>query len=254
MSQENDLRAEGLTKFFSNRPVVHDVTLHIKKGEVVGLLGPNGAGKTTTFYMIVGLLRPDKGRVYLKGEDITELPMHLRAKRQLIYLPQEPSVFRTLTVEENLLVVLELLKIPKEEQKKRANAILSELNMNHLSGQKAGTLSGGERRKLEILRSLILTPSFMLLDEPFAGIDPISIIELQRIILELKQREIGLLITDHNVFETLRVCDRAYIIDHGKVLVSGTPDEILQNSLAREVYLGPRDVMNTTLQTPPNSS
>lgn len=256
MSQgdRKDLRAEGLTKFFAKRAAVEDLTLEIKEGEVVGLLGPNGAGKTTTFYMIVGLIRPDRGKVYLKGEDITDLPMYMRARKQLIYLPQEPSVFRTLTVEENLMVVLESLPLSKEEQKNRAELLLSELNMKHLSAQKAHTLSGGERRKLEILRSLILTPSFILLDEPFAGIDPISIIELQRIILELKKRGIGVLITDHNVFETLRVCDRAYIIDQGRLLVAGTPEEILKNHLAREVYLGARDLLNSNLQTPSDLS
>jgi lipopolysaccharide export system ATP-binding protein len=218
---------------------VKSLSLQIGQVEVVGLLGPNGAGKTTTFYMLVGLVSPDKGRVFLKGEDITELPMHMRAKRQLIYLPQEPSVFRKLTVEENLLIVIERLGLNKKEQTQRLESLLAELNMGHLAKQKAFTLSGGERRKLEILRSLILTPLFMLLDEPFAGIDPLSVLELQRIILDLKKRGIGVLITDHNVFETLRVCDRAYIIDNGQILISGTPEEILQSRLAREAYLGP---------------
>ncbi len=245
-----ELRAEGLTKYFSKRAVVEDLSLFVKQGEVVGLLGPNGAGKTTTFYMLVGLLRPDRGKVFLKEEEITDLPMHLRARKQMVYLPQEPSVFRSLTVEENLMIILERLNLSKEEQREKALELLSELNMDQLSGQKVYTLSGGERRKLEILRSLILTPSFMLLDEPFAGIDPISIIELQRIILNLKERGIGLIITDHNVFETLRVCDRAYIIDQGKILVSGKPEEIVINPLAREVYLGPRDIINTNLRTP----
>lgn len=251
------LEGRDLTKVYSGRHVVEGLNLVISKGEVVGLLGPNGAGKTTTFYMLVGMIRPDRGRVFLYGEDITELPMHMRARRQLIYLPQEPSIFRKLTVEENLLIVLERIGISKWEMENRLNGLLQELNMGHLRRHKGYTLSGGERRKLEILRSLILTPSFMLLDEPFAGIDPISVLELQRIILDLKTRGIGMLITDHNVMETLKVCDRAYIIDHGKVLVTGTPKEILESQAARESYLGPAemaDPINKRLQTPPDLS
>jgi len=252
-SETDSLVAEGLTKFYSKRPVVLDLSLSINQGEVVGLLGPNGAGKTTTFYMLVGMIYPDRGRVILKGEDITDLPMHLRAKKQLIYLPQEPSVFRKLTVEENLLIVLERMGLSKTQMKQRVESLLGELNLTHLAHQKAYTLSGGERRKLEIVRSLILTPAFMLLDEPFAGIDPLSVSELQRIILGLKERGIGILITDHNVFETLRVCDRAYIIDNGKILVYGTPQEIIQSKLARDAYLGPVDIqqgINNRSQTP----
>jgi len=252
-SDTESLLAEGLTKFYSKRAVVQDLNLSIKQGEVVGLLGPNGAGKTTTFYMLVGLISPDRGRVILKGEDITQFPMHIRAKKQLIYLPQEPSVFRKLTVEENLFIVLERMGLPKDEMKRKAKSLLGELNLTHLAQQKAYTLSGGERRKLEIVRSLILTPAFMLLDEPFAGIDPLSVSELQRIILGLKERGIGILITDHNVFETLRVCDRAYIIDNGKILVYGTPEEIIQSKLARDAYLGPVNIqqgINSRSQTP----
>ncbi len=232
------LEAQGLTKYYDKRPVVDGLSLFLDSGEVVGLLGPNGAGKTTTFYMLVGLLKPDSGTISLDGEDITELPLHKRAKRHITYLPQEPSVFRRLTVAENLLIVLEALGMDKKEREQRLQALLSELGLTPLAQKKAMTLSGGERRKLEITRSLINSPSFMLLDEPFAGIDPISVAELQRIIRGLKEKGIGVLITDHNVRETLNVCDRAYIINQGRVLVQGTPEEILKNNLARETYLG----------------
>lgn len=210
----------------------------IQVGEIVGLLGPNGAGKTTTFYMITGLTHPDKGRVILDGEDITSYPMYLRARKGINYLPQEPSVFKKLTVEENLMAILETLPMNHEERKKRMESLLVELDIAHLAKQKASSLSGGERRRLEITRSLITSPKFMLLDEPFAGIDPIALSDIKKIIRDLKARNIGIIISDHNVRETLTICDRAFIINKGKILCSGTPDEIVNNPLVRDVYLG----------------
>ncbi len=232
------LSARGLVKAFRGRRVVDGVSLHIEKGEIVGLLGPNGAGKTTTFYMITGFLRPDEGEIYLDDSPITHLPVHERARKGLCYLPQEPSVFRGLTVEENLLAILEYLPIPEDEMKLRAEDLLKELGIFHLAGSRASTLSGGERRRVEIARALTISPSFILLDEPFAGIDPIAVKDLQRTISRLRERGIGILITDHNVRETLNICDRAYILNEGKVIESGPPERIIFSKEARAVYLG----------------
>ncbi len=234
------LRCFQLTKSFRHRRVVHQVSLEIDGGEVVGLLGPNGAGKTTIFYMIIGLLQPDEGEIGLNGEDITRLPMYLRARKGIGYLPQEPSVFRKLTVEENLMAILETLPLSRSERRDRLEVLLKELGLTPLRKQKAYSLSGGERRRVEITRALVLSPSFILLDEPFAGIDPIAVLEIQSIIRQLKSRGIGIIITDHNVRETLGVCDRAYILNEGILLESGTPEEIAQSPKARKVYLGDR--------------
>lgn len=232
------LEAKGLVKSYKGRKVVNNLSLNVEKGEVVGLLGPNGAGKTTTFYMAVGLIRPDKGSVYLKDKNITELPMYLRARMGLSYLPQEPSVFRKLTVRENIMSILETIDLGGKEREERLESLLSELNISHLADNKAYTLSGGERRRVEITRALVTSPSFMLLDEPFAGIDPIAVTEIQNIIAKLKKKNIGILITDHSVQETLAITDRAYIINEGKILISGTPKEIARSSKARAIYLG----------------
>ena len=232
------LRAQSLTKTYGKRTVVRSVDLHIRRGEVVGLLGPNGAGKTTTFYMVVGLARPDGGQVFLGDEDITPLPMYLRARAGIGYLPQEPSVFRKLTTEENILAILETLGLPAQEQRERAREILGELGIAAMARQPAYTLSGGERRRLEIGRALATSPAFILLDEPFAGIDPIAVIDLQRLIGLLRQRGIGVLITDHNVRETLKITDRAYILRDGEVFRSGTPAELATDEDVRRVYLG----------------
>jgi lipopolysaccharide export system ATP-binding protein len=232
------LEARGLQKSFWQRKVVDDVSLIINPGEVVGLLGPNGAGKTTTFYMVVGLLPPDRGQILLDGADITELPMYRRSRRGIGYLPQESSVFRKLTVEENLLAILETLGLTSRERQERLVGLLRELGLEGLAKQKAYTLSGGERRRLEITRALISAPSFLLLDEPFTGIDPIAIDEIQGIVSRLKQKGIGVLITDHNVRETLEITDRSYILYGGQILVSGTSKELATNERAREIYLG----------------
>jgi len=232
------LEAWGLQKSFRNRRVVDNVNLVIRKGEVVGLLGPNGAGKTTTFYMVVGMLEPDKGKILLNGEEITELPMYKRSRKGIGYLPQEASVFRKLTVEENLLVILETLELTAEERMARMRSLLGELGLEHVATHKAYTLSGGERRRLEISRALITSPHYLLLDEPFTGIDPIAIGEIQKIVSHLKDKGIGVLITDHNVRETLRITDRAYILHNGRILVSGTAEELATNEKARELYLG----------------
>ena len=232
------LEAWGLQKSFRNRLVVNNVDLLIREGEVVGLLGPNGAGKTTTFYMVVGLLQPDRGRIVLNGEEITELPMYKRSWKGIGYLPQEASVFRKLTVEENLLAILETLDLARGEQRVRMRALLEELGIERLATYKAYTLSGGERRRLEICRALITSPHYLLLDEPFTGIDPIAIGEIQKIISHLRSKGIGVLITDHNVRETLRITDRAYILHNGQILVSGTAEELATNEKARELYLG----------------
>lgn len=238
--REVSLIGNGLTKSYSGRAVVNNVDVRIGNGEVVGLLGPNGAGKTTTFYMLVGLLRPDSGTVKLGDTDITTLPLYQRARRGISYLPQEPSVFRKLTVEQNLLAVLETLPLTEEERQARLQAMLDELDIAKVAKSKAGVLSGGERRKVEITRALVLDPLFLCLDEPFAGIDPITVIEIQRIIGYLKERGIGVLISDHNVQETLSIIDRAYVIHGGKILVEGTPREIVDNERVREVFLGER--------------
>ena len=232
------LRTENLTKAFHERRVVDQVSIEVRTGEVVGLLGPNGAGKTTSFYMVVGLYRPDEGRVLLGDEDITRLPMYKRARKGISYLAQEPSVFKKLTVEENILAILETLKLPKKKQAERLDELLNDLSIAHLRKNKAFSLSGGERRRVEITRALVTSPSFILLDEPFAGIDPIAVCDIQGIIGGLKSRNIGVLITDHNVRETLNICDRAYIIHQGKILESGGPETIANSKRAREIYLG----------------
>jgi lipopolysaccharide export system ATP-binding protein len=235
---EGILEIEGFVKTYNGKRVVDDVSMTLHKGEIVGLLGPNGAGKTTTFYMIIGLTKPDKGRVLLNGEEITEYPMYMRARKGINYLPQEPSVFRKLTVEENLMAILETLPIGEQERRQRMEELLAELDITHLAKQKAGSLSGGERRRLEITRALITSPEFMLLDEPFAGIDPLALNDIKKIIRDLKAKGIGIIISDHNVRETLNICDRAFIINEGKIVHSGTPDEIINSSLVRNVYLG----------------
>jgi len=234
------LEADRLVKAFRRRVVVSELSLALGAGEVVGLLGPNGAGKTTAFYMVLGFIRPDGGRVVLNGEEITELPVHVRARKGLGFLPQEPSIFRRLTVEENLLAILEARGIGAEERRQRTAHLLEELDITHLAKSRAYTLSGGERRRAEISRALATDPAFILLDEPFAGIDPIAIGEIQGIIGQLRQRGIGVLITDHNVRETLHIVDRAYIIYEGKILLSGTAAELAADARAREVYLGRR--------------
>jgi len=232
------LRTENLSKSFHRRQVVDGVSLEVRKGEVVGLLGPNGAGKTTNFYMVVGLYRPDAGQVMLGDEPITELPMYKRARKGISYLPQEPSVFRKLSVEENILAILETLELPPQEQKERLESLLRDLGITHLRKNKAYSLSGGERRRLEISRALVTNPHFVLLDEPFAGIDPIAVGEIQNIVAHLRERGIGVLITDHNVRETLNICDRAYIIHQGKLLEQGDTETIANSQRAREIYLG----------------
>ena len=240
MSNKAVLRGERLYKAYGKRPVLRDVSIEVRGGEVVGLLGPNGAGKTTTFSIIVGILRPDQGLVRYNGENITTLPMHLRARRGITYLPQEPSVFRKLTVEENVMAVLETLELTAVERRTRLVQLLGELHIMHLAHQRAESLSGGERRRVEITRALVMSPSFMLLDEPFAGIDPLSVNDIQEIIAQLRNRGIGILLTDHNAQETLRICDRAYLLTDGSVFVSGTPEELAVNERARQTYLGQR--------------
>jgi len=232
------LKLENLSKRYGDRHVVKDVNLALNRGEVVGLLGPNGAGKTTTFYMTVGMIRADGGQVLLDGEPLTDAPMHLRARRGLGYLPQETSVFRKLSVEQNVLAILELLGMKRAERQARTAALLAELGIQRLARSRAGDLSGGERRRLEISRALATDPSFMLLDEPFAGIDPLAVIDIKGIIRHLKSKGIGVLISDHNVRETLEVCDRAYILSDGTVIESGTPQQIAASETARRIYLG----------------
>jgi lipopolysaccharide export system ATP-binding protein len=234
------LHAEGLCKRLGGREILRAVSVEVHAGEVVGLLGPNGAGKTTTFYAIVGLIRPDRGSVSLNGVELTADPMYLRARKGISYLPQEPSVFRKLTVEENILAILETLRLTRDERQERLAELLEELSISHLAKSKAYALSGGERRRVEITRALVTEPMFMLLDEPFAGIDPLAILDIQSIVAQLKERGIGILITDHNVRETLGICDRAYILNDGAVLEEGTPQEIAASRRAREIYLGER--------------
>ena len=234
----SEIQTEGLVKTFGARTVVDGVSLRFCAGEVVGLLGPNGAGKTTTFYMVVGLVPATAGRVRLDGTDITRLRMHQRARHGIGYLPQEPSVFRKLTVEENILAIVEAVGVPRRERRARVQSHLEELHLGHVAKQKAYTLSGGERRRLEIARALVTRPKFLLMDEPFAAIDPISVAEVQKMILQLKSRGIGIVVTDHNVRETLRIVDRAYLIHQGKVLTAGTGDFLIQDEQARKFYLG----------------
>ena len=234
----NILRASNLCKSYRNRQVVKNINIEVNQGEIVGLLGPNGAGKTTTFYMVVGLVPPEEGQVHLGREDITKFPMHIRAQKGISYLPQEPSVFRNLTVEENVVAVMETLNIPNFEGKKKARSLLRELNILHIKNALAYALSGGERRRVEISRALATSPKFILLDEPFAGIDPIAVNDIQSIIYQLKRKQIGILITDHNVRETLKIIDRAYIINDGEIIASGKPGEILQNEKVKQIYLG----------------
>jgi lipopolysaccharide export system ATP-binding protein len=232
------LEGVELIKSFKGRRVVDRVSLEVRQGEIVGLLGPNGAGKTTTFYIIVGLIRPDSGRVLLDGEDISHLPMYMRARRGIGYLPQEPSVFRKLTVRENVMAVLETMKMPQSRREARLQELLEELSISHLADQRAYSLSGGERRRVEITRALASSPSFILLDEPFAGIDPLAVADIQEITKHLKDRGIGVLITDHNVRSTLEITDRAYIINRGEILEAGTPEQIAASPTVREIYLG----------------
>ncbi len=233
-----NLRAVDLEKSYAGRQVVGGVSLEVSSGRVVGLLGPNGAGKTTSFYMVVGLAQPDKGVVLLDNEEITGMPMYQRARAGISYLPQEASVFRKLTVAENLLAIIETLGLSSIEQNQRLEELLVDLNVTHIRDSKGYALSGGERRRVEIARSLVLNPDFLLLDEPFAGIDPIAVIDIQNIIKQLKGRGIGILISDHNVRETLGVCDQAYILNQGRVLEYGTPEAIAESPVAREIYLG----------------
>ncbi|HEY7447111.1 MAG TPA: LPS export ABC transporter ATP-binding protein [Vicinamibacterales bacterium] len=232
------LRTHDLTKSYGGRTVVRGVSLEVQSGEVVGLLGPNGAGKTTTFYMTVGLTAPDSGRVVLNGEDVTTAPMYMRARKGIGYLPQEPSIFRGLTVEQNILAILETLDLDAASRKTRLRELLAELNLTPLAQAPAYTLSGGERRRAEITRALVISPRFILLDEPFAGIDPIAVTDIQKIIFHLKSRGIGVLITDHNVRETLRITDRAYIVHDGVMFRSGTPASLAADEEVRRIYLG----------------
>jgi lipopolysaccharide export system ATP-binding protein len=240
LPREEGLAAEGLIRYYGKWRVVSDVSIHVRRGEIVGLLGPNGAGKTTSFYMIVGLLRPTAGQIFLEGRDITDEPVYRRARAGLGYLAQEPSVFRKLTVAENVMAVLETMQLQREERRQRLANLLQELNLTHLADRQASKLSGGERRRVEITRALARRPSYMLLDEPFVGIDPIAVSEIQDIVARLRDLGIGVLITDHNVRETLRITDRAYIMYEGRILLQGTAEELANDSKAREIYLGER--------------
>lgn len=232
------LFARNLFKAFNGRYVVEDVSLRLNEGEIVGLFGPNGAGKTSSFHMIIGFLRPDKGRITIDAEDITDLPMFLRARKGIGYLPQEPSVFRKMTVEDNLISILEFYLKSKEQIRRKVREILETFKLDHLAKNLAQSLSGGERRRLEIARSLLLSPRFILLDEPFSSIDPISISELKKIIKRLKENGIGIMISDHNVRESLPFCDRAYVMNNGKIIIEGRPEEVAKDKLVRQIYLG----------------
>jgi lipopolysaccharide export system ATP-binding protein len=232
------LRADNLVKKYNRRTVVNDVSFHVAQGEIVGLLGPNGAGKTTSFYMIVGLIRPNEGHVYLEDEDITEDPMYRRAQKGIGYLAQEASVFRKLTVEDNILAILEMTKLSKEEQQDTLEDLINEFSLQKVRKNRGDLLSGGERRRTEIARALAANPKFILLDEPFAGVDPIAVEEIQAMVAKLKLKNIGILITDHNVQETLSITDRAYLLTEGKIMLTGTPEEIAGNEMARKFYLG----------------
>lgn len=232
------LESRDLVKTYGDRRVVDGLSIHVGRGEIVGLLGPNGAGKTTTFYMAVGIVRPTEGKIFFDNEDITQMSIHGRCRLGMGYLAQEPSVFRKLTVEENILAILETLDIGPRERQKRLDSLLEELNIAHLAKSKAYTLSGGERRRLEITRALVTNPSFLLLDEPFSGIDPIVVAEAQEIIKELRNRGLGILLTDHNVRETLSITDRSYLIAEGRILISGSAEDLINNPDARKIYLG----------------
>jgi lipopolysaccharide export system ATP-binding protein len=232
------LSAQGISKSYNSRKVVDNVNIHINKGEIVGLFGPNGAGKTTTFYMIIGFLKPNGGKIMLNDEDMTGLPMFMRARKGITYLPQEPSVFKKMSVEDNLKAILEFLNVGRELMQHKILEILESFKLEHLAKNSADSLSGGERRRLEIARALMTSPQFMLLDEPFSGIDPISISDLKKIISGLKKKDIGILLSDHNVRESLPICDRAYVVNNGKVLLEGTPEYIANDKIVREVYLG----------------
>jgi len=238
MNNNNVLFTESLVKTYNKRNVVNQVNINVNSGEIVGLLGPNGAGKTTTFYMIVGIIRPNAGQVFFKDNDITNVPMCERAQRGMAYLSQEPSIFRRLTALENIIAVLETLPIPRSEIKRRAHELLEELGIDRLAKSKAYTLSGGERRRLEIARALVTNPSIILLDEPFSGVDPIAVADVQQIIRDLKKRNMGILITDHNVRETLSVTDRAYLIHAGEIMIEGTAEKLINDPEARRIYLG----------------
>jgi len=237
------LRAENICKIYHGRRVVDGVSFHIASGEIVGLLGPNGAGKTTSFYMVTGLIRPDGGKITFRGIDISHMPMYRRARMGMGYLAQEPSIFRKLTVEDNIMAILETLDITREEREKRLKSLLEELDLTRLSKQKAMTLSGGERRRLEITRALVTNPYFLMLDEPFSGVDPLAVYGVQQIILQLKKRNMAILITDHNVRETLAVVDRAYLMCQGRIMVEGNSDFLVNDEKAKEVYLGPQFTM-----------
>lgn len=234
----SQISSRGLVKIFGKKRVVDDISIEVKKGEIVGLLGPNGAGKTTTFYMLVGIYKPDAGNVYFNRENITDWPMYLRARKGITYLPQETSIFRKLTVEENIMAVLETLPISRAEMQERLEENLRELNIAHIAKRKAYLLSGGERRRVEITRALVTSPQFILFDEPFTGVDPIAVQDIQNIIIRLSAKGIGVLISDHNVRETLNICNRAYIIYEGRVLEEGEPEKIVESSSARAIYLG----------------
>ncbi|MGB7060903.1 MAG: LPS export ABC transporter ATP-binding protein [Candidatus Zixiibacteriota bacterium] len=238
------LRSENLVKIYRKRKVVNGVSIEVKQGEIVGLLGPNGAGKTTTFYMIIGFIKPESGKILIDQEDITRLPMYERARRGIGYLSQEPSIFRKLSVEQNIMAILEMQKIPQVERERRLEALLNELDISHLAKNKAYTLSGGERRRVEITRALSTRPKFMLLDEPFSGIDPIAVEDIQKIIYRLREKNLGILITDHNVRETLSITDRAYIMCDGEILKSGTAEFLASDPEARKIYLGEKFKLN----------
>ena len=238
------LSAQGISKSYNSRKVVDEIHIHINKGEIVGLFGPNGAGKTTTFYMIIGFLKPNGGKIMLNDEDMTDLPMFMRARKGITYLPQEPSVFKKMSVEDNLKAILEFLNVDRELMQHKILEILESFKLEHLAKNSADSLSGGERRRLEIARALMTSPQFMLLDEPFSGIDPISVSDLKKIISGLKKRGIGILLSDHNVRESLPICDRAYVVNNGKVLLEGTPEYIANDKTVREVYLGEEFYIN----------
>lgn len=241
--QELLLNAENLVKAYHGKRVVNGVSMKVHRGEVVGLLGPNGAGKTTSFYMIMGLIRPDEGHILFENDDVSELPMYKRARRGMGYLAQDPSIFRKLTVRENIMAILETMEMTQDDRKSRCDQLLEELELTSLSHQKAMTLSGGERRRLEITRALVTNPSFIMLDEPFSGVDPIAVYDVQQIIGQLKERNLGILITDHNVRETLSCVDRAYLMCEGQIVCDGNSDYLVNDEKAREVYLGPKFIM-----------